>query len=643
MAESTTALSADRPQSTRETVESIVVAFILAFLFRAFVAEAFVIPTGSMAPTLMGAHKDLICRHCGMQYQASASCEFDSDSGGLTDQKTVASTCANCRGLNEYDFRHDPNHATFSGDRILVSKFDYVFGDPERWDVFVFKYPREARMNYIKRLVGLPNERLQIREGDVYVQSPERAEWTIARKPPRKVRAMRRVVSDTKFVVPRLVEAGWPDAWQPWPADAGAEGGWKIERGEHSWHAALAPSDPPRFIRYYHKFPSEAQWQAAERGERLSSVDPYSSRLITDYLAYNSRYTLTRASAVFELRRSNLGRFLPPPFRGGLRWRLPESIPEDQTAFDVARQRGLYVQSGYASPPDGLHWVGDLSAAFDIDINSSTGTLMLDLVEFGIHFRMDIDVSTGQATLRGIDRGAELPLFGDAQVATAQTALKGSGRHTIEMANFDDQLTVWVDGKVVEFDVPTSFDSHRFRRESQRRPHWSPDDPMDAAPVGIGGRNLDMRVNRAQVFRDVYYIAIQRIAGSNQYSALAFTDFIMTGANYAVRADVVPDTAVRGTLRSDREAVAAVYAHPEWWSQTALFTLRGMREFELGGAEYFPMGDNSAESSDARAWTGHHYVEQRFVLGKALLIFWPHTWNTPVPFTPNFQRMRLIR
>ena len=41
-------------ENGRETFESIVVAFVLAFLFRAFEAEAFVIPTGSMAPTLYG-------------------------------------------------------------------------------------------------------------------------------------------------------------------------------------------------------------------------------------------------------------------------------------------------------------------------------------------------------------------------------------------------------------------------------------------------------------------------------------------------------------------------------------------------------------------------------------------------------------
>ena len=61
----------------RDTVESLVVAFVLAFLFRTFEAEAFVIPTGSMAPTLMGAHKDLNCPNCTFQYQIGASSEED--------------------------------------------------------------------------------------------------------------------------------------------------------------------------------------------------------------------------------------------------------------------------------------------------------------------------------------------------------------------------------------------------------------------------------------------------------------------------------------------------------------------------------------------------------------------------------------
>src|SRR5947207_10281226 len=55
-------------RTLRETVESIVVAFVLAFLFRTFEAEAFVIPTGSMAPTLYGQHRDTKCKECGTQF-----------------------------------------------------------------------------------------------------------------------------------------------------------------------------------------------------------------------------------------------------------------------------------------------------------------------------------------------------------------------------------------------------------------------------------------------------------------------------------------------------------------------------------------------------------------------------------------------
>src|SRR6478609_9443784 len=59
--------------SVKETIESILVAFILAFVFRAFVVEAFVIPTGSMAPTLMGAHMRFHCKDCGYRWDVNYS------------------------------------------------------------------------------------------------------------------------------------------------------------------------------------------------------------------------------------------------------------------------------------------------------------------------------------------------------------------------------------------------------------------------------------------------------------------------------------------------------------------------------------------------------------------------------------------
>src|SRR5690348_13181523 len=73
MAADTTAPSnhAKSDGNVKETVESILVAFILAFVFRAFVVEAFVIPTGSMAPTLLGAHMRFTCDDCGYQFDVN--------------------------------------------------------------------------------------------------------------------------------------------------------------------------------------------------------------------------------------------------------------------------------------------------------------------------------------------------------------------------------------------------------------------------------------------------------------------------------------------------------------------------------------------------------------------------------------------
>jgi len=52
----------------KETLVSIIIAFILAFVFRAFVIEAFIIPTGSMAPTLLGFHKQVQCPSCRHEF-----------------------------------------------------------------------------------------------------------------------------------------------------------------------------------------------------------------------------------------------------------------------------------------------------------------------------------------------------------------------------------------------------------------------------------------------------------------------------------------------------------------------------------------------------------------------------------------------
>ncbi len=105
----------------RDWLESIVIAFLLAMVIRAFVVQAFKIPTGSMRMTLI------------------------------------------------------------EGDLILVNKFIYgakvpftkfylpQVRAPKRGDVVVFVYPEDKKKDFIKRLVGLPGETVEIKGGSIYI------------------------------------------------------------------------------------------------------------------------------------------------------------------------------------------------------------------------------------------------------------------------------------------------------------------------------------------------------------------------------------------------------------------------------------------------------------------------------------------
>lgn len=123
----------------RETIESLVVAFLAAMILRMFVIQAFRIPTGSMKDTLL------------------------------------------------------------IGDFLLVNKFVYgvrtpdriplvdiqiphfrlpVIREPKRGDIIVFKYPRDPKLDYIKRCVALPGQTVEIRKGLLYIDGQPEGEIT---------------------------------------------------------------------------------------------------------------------------------------------------------------------------------------------------------------------------------------------------------------------------------------------------------------------------------------------------------------------------------------------------------------------------------------------------------------------------------
>jgi signal peptidase I len=647
-----------RIAAQRETVEAFVVAFILALLFRAFLAEAFVIPTGSMAPTLMGAHKDLVCDQCGISFQNGASRER---SGPDTNLVVVAGICPNCRYVNPLDLANEANDKTFNGDRILVSKFTYTLKDPDRWDVIVFKYPGNPKQNYIKRLVGLPNETLTVRHGDMYARpTGSNQRDVVLRKPPRKLLAMSHRVSDSDYQAQTLIDADYPSRWQPWSdaAEAPPTDSWQIDRSADGLTAtveAATGDQRTHWLRYYHRWPADDQWREAQRGGSLGDVDPYSSRVITDFYSYDS-YIHVPVDLVYDsppsMREgSRLDRMFNGGYSSGLLSRRyqPGVGPEqfDQDFVEWGGQDSRRQQIGR----DGMHWVGDLIFEADVETSMESRELILELVEAGVKYRCQIDLSSGAAQLgiddgepRGFDPQGFDPQGDDSQLEgrplggppTAQTALRAGGRYRVRFSNCDDQLLLWVDGDVIEFDRPTTFDARLFRSDAENHPQFSSAHPLDGAPVAIAVRGGRGTIRSLRIDRDKYYIA----TNNSSYGIFDYQVSSITNAE-----------------------IQRVFTMPELWNDFRGWSTRRRVTFELGEDQYFPMGDNSPESLDARCWAGtkprkqlprgvnrdawvwsdKSYVPRDLLVGKALVVFWPHSWNSPVPFTPNLKRVKLIR
>ena len=59
------------------------------------------------------------------------------------------------------------------GNYLLVDEISYRFSEPQRGEVVVFRYPNDRSVFFIKRVIGLPGEKLMIRDGEVYVDGKE--------------------------------------------------------------------------------------------------------------------------------------------------------------------------------------------------------------------------------------------------------------------------------------------------------------------------------------------------------------------------------------------------------------------------------------------------------------------------------------
>lgn len=113
--------------SWNDTIRTIVVAILLAVTFRSFVFEPFHIPSGSMKSNLLVGDYLFVSKYS--------------------------------YGYSRYSF---PFGFGFFEGRVMSSK-------PERGDIIVFRLPINPRIDYIKRLIGMPGDTVQVKDGIVYI------------------------------------------------------------------------------------------------------------------------------------------------------------------------------------------------------------------------------------------------------------------------------------------------------------------------------------------------------------------------------------------------------------------------------------------------------------------------------------------
>jgi signal peptidase I len=551
-----------REDSWRDTIESVVLAFVLAFLFRTFEAEAFVIPTGSMAPTLFGQHRDVACQQCGAHYEVGLNSEEMNRDGKLSSAyRTHSSVCPNCRFPNQV-----LANEIFTGDRILVNKLAYDLDDPKRWDVIVFKFPGEAKTNYIKRLAGLPGEELKIEWGDVWVR-PLKSEkpFNIPRKDPAKQRRIQLSVYDDDHAPTALVTAGWPERWN-------SEGtkSWSADRKARAYRVDPDPvnSGSWQWLRYRHYLPTSEDWANAISGHPLSGATP-KPQVITDMYAYNAQVTNLEAGRVGSS--------------------LPDLSPKE----------------------DGLQWVGDLTLNCTAEVFDPSGELLLELVEGARRYRCRIDLKTGKGELFFVD---ELLSKDENQGGVEfATSMNKAGEYRLSFANVDNRLCLWINdqlAKTLEFDPG-----------SAKFPLPPPTGPSenDLSPAAVAGRGAKFRISHLQIERDIYY----------RYASYPNIDeFRPTHNDAQAWREMLQDPEAlskayqqaaqehRRELEREREMTPAG-RQPRYPYQLHDFADNDHDEFLV-------LGDNSPRSNDSRLWEQSSTVERRLLIGKAFWIYWPH-------------------
>lgn len=568
----------------RETLESIVVALILAFVFRAFVLEAYVIPTGSMAATLYGEHNTHTCTVCGYEYAYGRRRDFASQRVTPAPMKSI---CPNC-GFHD-ETRPAENETPEAGDRILVLKWPFDVGGkilgPHRWEPTVFKDPSDGQTNFIKRLVGLPNEVLEIIDGDIYTAPADKLDKAVLNSLDR-IRHINHV---------RLTGEGDDDPI-------------RMIRDLASLQQAILP-ELDKCLTIQRKTPDVTRAQ-----QSLWSVVFDQDYLPTRQMDVGWKPVGKEGSCGWDTSQRAV------KFRGVERpleaIRLVGRPAIDFYAYNVGERGGLEP-----SP------VADRRLRCVLVPLQGDGAFRMRLTKYWDDFVAEIDFATGTATLTMTSR----PNQGAARstvIGSQKLTLTPNTPIRLELVNVDYRVSLVVDGKAVisTNDATYSPNTAWLRRRPVRRPG---DAELQAwEPVAeIAAQRLDLDLRHLVVERDVYYtnasIAEEksiRPPGKQNPFCVERTSNMPGSPGWATEGNPI-------WLR-DQEYFMLGDNSPQskdsrlWWEVAPHLTNRG---------EGYQVGTVPADQ----------------LCGRAFFVYWPNglrpTESVDVGVIPNVGRMRWIR
>lgn len=287
----------DEPGLFRQIVESLGCLAVAVIVFRAFLLEGYIISTGSMAPSLLGYHKQIECPDCGFDFAFGVA--FDRPGGA----PSRLATCPNC-GQGGIDVSTVPRN---DGDQLLVYKNAYMFEDPKRWDVVVFLNPNNPNQAYVKRTVALPGETVLVRDGDVYINGKIQQK-DIARQRTMRIPVYDQAYSarDPKWIPRWLTDSAWThnESLNGFRFDSSIAGLRNASPpSEHTGQESLSGTGsvpdvaPVSWVRYYH-WPRLSPYEISRQSGEADSILP---GVITDQYGYNERSRVPEHYRVHDL------------------------------------------------------------------------------------------------------------------------------------------------------------------------------------------------------------------------------------------------------------------------------------------------------------------------------------------------------